>query len=572
MRLKPYFPATDVIQSFRQAKRRIYMTATLSDDSVIITHFGADPNNVGQPIVPSSSQSMGERMILMPQELNPDLAISDIKSLLSDLSNDVNVVVIVPSKDAAQDWMEDANETLMGDAVAEGVEKLRNHHVGLTVLVNRYDGIDLPGDACRVLAIYNLPEVSSYTDLVDSVVLSGTSINLRRQIERIEQGMGRGVRSNDDYCVVLLLGAKLTVRLRSPEGLSFLTPATKAQLDFSRKIAKQLNNPNLHEIKSVIFQCLQRDPNWMKVSKTILVNIEAGDELRLDASKLAIRSAFDSARANQDSDAVTVLDQAIDNTTNIQEKAWLLSRKAAFQHAIDADGAQSTLSVAHSMEQGVMKPMLSTTYKKLTPATGKQASALINNHQRFFIDTTAMQLYSDALRAELKFHSNAPEKFEAALNDLAWFLGIQGNRPEKCYNEGPDNLWALPNGTFLIIECKNCTTSDNGISKKDAGQLGQSVAWFKARYPASAHVPIIIHPNRNLCHGASLINNMKVIDTKCLEKLRERIKDLTKQLANPDTATAMTEVAKRLAQLELSANTIVNAFSVTVKKVPHQSP
>lgn len=65
LEIEPYFPATDLIQSFRRAKRRIYMTATLADDSVIPTHFGADPSDISHPVVPISSQSMGERMILI---------------------------------------------------------------------------------------------------------------------------------------------------------------------------------------------------------------------------------------------------------------------------------------------------------------------------------------------------------------------------------------------------------------------------------------------------------------------------------------------------------------------------
>lgn len=194
------------------------MTATLSDDSVIVTHFGADPNSLGQPLVPASSQSMGERMIVMPQELNSDLTTADIRTMLVELAEKVNVVVIVPSAEAAKAWESDADQVLIGDKVPDGVEKLRKGHVGMTVLVNRYDGIDLPGNACRVLAISDLPEVNSYADLVDSEVLSGSAVNLKRQIERVEQGMGRGVRSNDDYCAVVLLGAKLTTRLRSAEG------------------------------------------------------------------------------------------------------------------------------------------------------------------------------------------------------------------------------------------------------------------------------------------------------------------------------------------------------------------
>lgn len=565
LEIEPYFPATDLIQSFRRAKRRIYMTATLADDSVIVTHFGANANYLGQPIVPSSSQSMGERMILMPQELNPDLTAVDVRGLLTELAKKVNVVIIVPSKLAAAEWNDEAAQVLIGDAVSDGIEKLRKGYVGLTVLVNRYDGIDLPGDACRVLAITGLPEVSSYADMVDSEVLSGTAVNLRRQVERIEQGMGRGVRSNDDYCAVLLLGPKLTSRIRSPEGLEMLTPATKAQLDLSRKIAKKLRTPSIAEINNVILQCLNRDPDWIKVSKKVLVSLKADDELRLDPAKLAIRAAFDSARANQHKEAVTVMDKAIDETADEQVKAWLLARKATFQHAIDADAAQKTLVAAHSLEPGVIKPMHGTTYKKLTPATGQQATTLIANHQRRFMDSTSMKLYVDELCSDLQFCPDTSDKFEAAVNDLAWFLGISGQRPEKDYKEGPDNLWAMPNGSFLVIECKNGVTAETGISKKDAGQLGQSIDWFRGRYPVSPAMPVMIHPERVLGQGASLVMGMRVIDLAGLEKLRNNLRAFAKQLVDPDVSANASEVAKRLGQFELNADGFVNAFSVGVK-------
>ena len=565
LEIEPYFPATDLIQSFRRAKRRIYMTATLADDSVIATHFGADPNKIAKPIVPTSSQSMGERMILMPQELNPDLSIANMRKLLVELAQKVNVVVIVPSALAADEWEDQADQILMGEEVVQGVEDLREGHVGLTVLVNRYDGIDLPSDACRVLVISELPEVSSYADVVDSEVLSGTSVNLRRQVERIEQGMGRGVRSNEDYCVVFLLGAKLTGRLRSPEGQEMLTPATRAQLELSRKIAKQLGSPSLEDVKAVALQCLDRDSNWIKVSKKALVGLKADEELRLDHAKLALRAAFDHARANQHKDALSVLDVAIDATEDDQVKAWLLARKAAFQHLVDGEGAQKTLIVAHKMEPRVTKPLHGAAYKKLSAATGQQASTLIANHQSRFMDSTAMKLYADGLCSDLQFSPDTADKFEAAINDLAWFLGISGHRPEKDYKEGPDNLWALPNGTFTVIECKNGVTANDGISKKDAGQLGQSIAWFGKRYPASNSVPIIIHPERKLGQGASDVPGMRVIDVKGLEKMRKNLRAFAMQLTDFDVSANASEVAKRLAQFELNTDAFVNAYSGPVK-------
>ena len=564
LEIEPPFPPTDLIQSFRQAKRRIYMTATLADDSVIVTHFGANPNNLGRPIIPSSSQSMGERMILMPQELNSTLTITNVRELLVELAQRVNVVVIVPSNAAAKDWKIHAHQVLVGDGVANGVDRLRNGHVGLTVLVNRYDGIDLPSDACRVLAIVDLPEVSSYTDLVDSEVLSGTAVNLQRQLERIEQGMGRGVRSNDDYCAVLLLGSKLTGRLRSPEGMEKLTRETSAQLQLSRLIAKKLKTPSMSEIKNVVNQCLDRDPDWIKLSKRILVNLRTDDELHLDPVKVATRAAFDMARANQHQQALAILDDAINATAEGQLKAWLLSRKAAFQHQVDAAGAQKTLSAAHNMEPGVIKPRHATTYKSLSPAAGQQAEVLISNHRAKFIDPTAMVLSADELCDDLQFSEGTSSRFEAAVNELAWFIGISGQRPERDYKEGPDNLWALPNGSFLVIECKNGVTSSGGISKKDAGQLGQSVGWFARRYGFSQPVPIIIHKDRNLGQGASPVPGMRVIDSTHLRKLRKNLNDFATQLVDPDVARNASEVAKRLAYFEFNADAFVNAFSAPV--------
>lgn len=565
LEIEPYYPATDLVQSFRRAKRRIYMTATLSDDSVIVTHFGADQKSLLDPIVPSSTQSMGERMILMPQELNPDLSVSDIRKMLAELSASDNVVVIVPSESASKEWGPVANQILIGDKVPEGIDRLRKGHVGLTVLVNRYDGIDLPGNACRVLAIVDLPEVTSFSDLVDREVLSGSIVNLKKHVERIEQGMGRGVRSNEDFCAVLLIGSKLTSRIRSTEGQAILTPATRAQLDLSRRIARKLENPSIEEIKSVLLQCVNKDENWKKVSKKVLLGLPADDQLRLDPAKLAVRAAFDNARANQHEKAMNSLDTAIDGAVDVQVKAWLLTRKAAFQNTVDPDGAQKTLAAAYQIEPAVLKPMQGTTYKKIVPSAKQQAGQLVSNHQTRFMDQTAMRLFADTLCSDLQFKPETSDVFEAALNDLAWFIGIKGQRPEKLFEEGPDNLWALPNGAFLVIECKNGITSNSGIAKKDAGQLGQSIEWFKARYPASKAFPVMIHPDRFLGQAASMVSDMRVIETTALEKLRVAIRGFAKQLANPDVAANASEVAKRLSHFELNGDAFLNAFSKPIK-------
>jgi len=53
------------IPSFTEAKRRIFMTATLADDSILVTDFAANPESVKRHITPNVANDIGDRMILM---------------------------------------------------------------------------------------------------------------------------------------------------------------------------------------------------------------------------------------------------------------------------------------------------------------------------------------------------------------------------------------------------------------------------------------------------------------------------------------------------------------------------
>lgn len=72
--------------------------------------------------------------------------------------------------------------------------------------MNRYDGIDLPDNSCRILVIDGLPNISNMNDKYEHEVVRKSERIQREQIQRIEQGMGRGVRSSNDYCLIYLLG------------------------------------------------------------------------------------------------------------------------------------------------------------------------------------------------------------------------------------------------------------------------------------------------------------------------------------------------------------------------------
>lgn len=156
--ISPKFLPNHNIPSFQNARRRIFMSATISDDSVLVSHFDIDPNSITEAITPNSSNDIGERMIIVPQELNPDITDDELKVFYKKLSKSQNVVVIVPSNLRASYWEDEADLILNSKTLNDGVSELKRGHVGLVVVVNKYDGIDLPKSACTILVIDGLPD------------------------------------------------------------------------------------------------------------------------------------------------------------------------------------------------------------------------------------------------------------------------------------------------------------------------------------------------------------------------------------------------------------------------------
>ena len=211
--ITPHSIPTDVILSLEYAQRKIFMTATLVDDSILSTHFNIDRESIINPITPLTAGDLGERMILIPQELNSDISDDELKSYYKTLSQTNNVVIIVPSFPRANYWKDIADLIINKENIEVEIEKLRTSHVGLVILVNRYDGIDLPQNACRILVIDGLPDARRLIDQIVEGQLIGSDKSINQKIQKIEQGMGRGVRSNDDYCVVFLMGKNLIQHL-----------------------------------------------------------------------------------------------------------------------------------------------------------------------------------------------------------------------------------------------------------------------------------------------------------------------------------------------------------------------
>lgn len=69
----------DKISSLEEASRRIYMSATLADDSVFVSALGLDTEDMKNIITPENANDMGDRLIIFPKYVNSDISEIEIK-------------------------------------------------------------------------------------------------------------------------------------------------------------------------------------------------------------------------------------------------------------------------------------------------------------------------------------------------------------------------------------------------------------------------------------------------------------------------------------------------------------
>ena len=86
----------DAIPSFTNAERRIFMTATLPSDDILVTDFNVNVESIKKRITPKYANDIGDRMILTPQELNPNIKQDEIKSFLKALSDKYMSLLLSP--------------------------------------------------------------------------------------------------------------------------------------------------------------------------------------------------------------------------------------------------------------------------------------------------------------------------------------------------------------------------------------------------------------------------------------------------------------------------------------------
>jgi hypothetical protein len=430
--------------------------------------------------------------------------------------------------------------------------------------VNKYDGVDLPDDACRVLFLDGLPDVRRKLDRIEGVMLRDSVLQATRLVQRLEQGMGRGTRSAEDHCAVLLMGSSLTGQLYSQRALEKFTSATRAQYNLSQRMGKQLQGADVAALKAALKLLLDRDSSWVRLAKGALVGARYASSGSVGSIARAQRMALNAARRADHPAAVEAMQEVVNAEPEVRTRGWLRMQLAERMQPIDAARAQQVLQAAVKENPSVVLPLEGVAYRRLKAHTA-QAEAC-REHLAGWGTPIELMIHVHALLDRLQFLPDTATTFEEAVRELGLLLGFGAQSPEAEFGSGPDVLWHVGPTKYLVIECKNGAT--NGIiAKSDANQLGGSMNWFREQYGAAAEAtPVMIHPDPQLGPAATAPPGMRVVSREMLIEFKAALQNFFNGVAAGPWPPTRSSIEQALVFHRLTSNDLVTRFTVATRR------
>ena len=552
------------ITSFDEAKRRIYMSATLPDDSPFSTVMGLDFDKKMTVISPEKANDIGERLIVVPKIINKDITEFEVRNAIAQKAEDYNVVVLVPSYAMAECWKSLGGIVLNSSNISQGIGLIKNNDKGLYVFVNRYDGIDLPDDACRIIVVDGLPNISNMNDRYEQEIVRKSKRIQREQIQRIEQGMGRGVRSSNDYCLVYLLGNQLTNVLYSDDGYEFFSNATKAQFKLSEKMCEQIEGQTIDEIMEIGNYLLERNSDWVEVCKNGISSVEYVKTINVSKYAVAIRKAFNYALYGDYQKAASMITELVNDEDNVRLKGYYKQMLAEYTNFFDKNSAQQILKSAKKDNMEILNPIEGIQFSKFAIANSSQTQIIIENINQRQLDANKLVLYADTILGDLKFEKDTSKRFENAIRDVFEMIGYNARQPEREVGKGPDDFVMLGTGDYLVIECKNETITDT-ICKHDCNQLMGSFSWFNNLYQDQeiSCVPIMIHNSNIFTYECSPSPQIKIMTPTLLNKFKENVRKCIVAIAQPNNFKNVQNMFNIIKTYKLDKDVIVQEYTTS---------
>lgn len=579
LEIAPYLAPLHMFPSYFGALHRVFMSATIADDSFLIKGLNVDSGTVLNPLTYDFEKWSGEKMVLVPNLIHESLNRERMVEMFAkpDSNRKFGIVALTPAFSRTKDWSGYHSIVAETGTIDNEVKKLRNgNFVNTLVVANRYDGIDLPDNSCRILIIDSKPFSENLDEKYEEDCRSDSDITNKRIARSIEQGMGRSVRGEKDYCVVVLIDPGLVKFIRLKSTRKHISPQTNKQIEIGIQIAQMAQEEivggkaPVDALVELINQSLRRDTGWKtfyakSMDQIVLLSV---DSITVDILKkeLSAETKYLNGRVlDAAAEIQSLIDAHIKNNVDI---GWYLQIIARYLYKDSKIESNKCQGAAHSKNRYLLKPRTGMCVEKICVVSQKRVENIVK-WLRAFANYDEMSICIDDILDKIRFGVKA-DKFEGAFNDLSFALGFAGQRPDKEWKEGPDNLWGLKEGMFLVVECKSEVSLDRAdINKDETDQMNKSCAWFAKNYPSAQSVNIMIIPPVRISRSAAFMHEVRIMNDHLLKLFRTNVRGFFTELKQYDLLDlSESKIQEMINTHNLSVDDFLTTYSKPYKLFP----
>jgi hypothetical protein len=500
--IRPMIAPTLEHPAFNAPARRVYMSATLGSGGELERAFGR--RKIKRIPVPKGweNQGTGRRFFVFP-ELTNDLSADPgtTNAFVSDvIAKAERALVLTPDENTAATFIAnrvpDGHTVFRAKEVEDDLKPFTSAAAAALVLTNRYDGIDLPDDDCRLVVLDGLPTGSDLQEKFLHHSLGAVTVLQERIRARIMQGSGRATRNARDYAIVLLLRSDLTSYLATREAQDAMPPEAHAELDFG--LRNSLDPTTSAELLELLEMFNDHGPEWAVADAAIAEDrdryqrvMPPGTEDLQNTVKHEV-AAWEAIWAGNWDWALTEIRQVVDRlatagTAKRYAALWnylgfITARRLAgptgdntlndtadsfYQEARRAARGTAWISgMAAPSEQNVAPPQAS-----LDVLDEAAMNVILTQH-----DLAGPQQFTAAVttaRAGLQA-TDDHRPFEAALVTLGTLAGatVSYTYDDDREQTKPDAVWIFGDEQWVIWEAKSRATKTGSIGPSDVKQAG----------------------------------------------------------------------------------------------------
>jgi hypothetical protein len=584
--LRPLVPPTLTHPPFEGANQRVYMSATLGEGGELERITGVP--RIERIPAPKGwdKQGSGRRLFLFPNLSMGEGDVEEATVLAAKESG--RVLALTPTAAAASAVRERFSSrgmtVLSSGDVGESLDPFTSRTNVALVLANRYDGIDLPDEACRLLVMEGLPAGTNLQERFLLTRLGADSLLRDRLRTRFTQGAGRCCRNDSDFAVVLAVGQRLLDFCAKRENRSGMHPELQAELEYGIENSYDLDPEGLLELLRLFHEQGEEadvaDQDIRELREQAQKVSDPVAEALMEAAPKEVSFVYDLWRK----DYLGALEKArgvSDALTGGREtaayRAWwhYLAGSAAWMAGQERND-QDLLAKAREFFGRAARASKSVSWfaelsREVDPSVRPSPSDIraaracesvfrtlsgLGFHSRRF-DRKMMELAELIGRDD---HSS----FERGLEIMGRLLGFDSSRPSD--EEGaPDGVWLLGDSLAIAFEAKSDEDPGGAISINAVRQTSTHSNWVRNNRHVSTNaevVTVLVSPRTRIKENAAQnAGNIYYVHIDELRELAERLEATLRRIRSRTSETereaAMEIIHEEMDRADMLATTLL---------------